>query len=93
MIPFAESCGFRQFVPFKLYPLCLTNFVIAASNSKLSLFCIYVGKGTAPENDLKELGLSSAVIKLLCATVPRGTCHTVLHDAFLTDVKCAEQLL
>jgi hypothetical protein len=54
---------------------------------------MYVGKGTVPENDQKELGLGGAVIKLLCATVAGDGCHVIYNDRFFTSVKCAEYLL
>jgi hypothetical protein len=66
MFPFAGRCGFRQFVPSKPNPLGVKNFVLAASNSMVSDFCMYVGKETVPENDLKELGLGGTVKAALC---------------------------
>jgi hypothetical protein len=63
MIPFAVRCGFRQFVPFKVNPLRLKNLFPAASNIVLLDFCLYVRKGKASENDLKELESGSAAIR------------------------------
>jgi hypothetical protein len=58
----------------------------------VSDICICVGKGKLPKNDLKELGLGSAVMEVLCATVPGGGCH-VCNDRFLTCLKCAKYLV
>jgi hypothetical protein len=57
----------------------------------VSDFCVYVGKGTVAENDIKELGLGYAGIKLLCASVHRDDGYHVIHsDRFITCMKCAE---
>jgi hypothetical protein len=56
----------------------------------ISYFYINVGKQTAPENYLKELGLGTVVTKLLCATASRNGCNAICSDRFLTSVKCAE---
>jgi hypothetical protein len=93
---FAGSSGFsfRQFVPLKLNLLCPKNFVLAASNSMVSDFRLYVGKVTDnTENDFKQLGLGTAVIELFCVTASGDGCHIMCDDRFLTSVKCAGYLL
>jgi hypothetical protein len=61
-----------RFVPLRLSLLCLKNFVLAAMIvcRQTSVYA-YIGKGTVPENDIKELGLNNAVTKVLFATVSR----------------------
>jgi hypothetical protein len=88
MIPLAGRCSFRQFVPSKPNPLGLKNFVLAANDGMLLDFCMYVDKGTVPENDIKERGLGGGVVKLFCATVPKDGCHVIYSDRFFTSVKC-----
>lgn len=71
---------------------CLKNMVLAASNSMVSYVRIYVVKETVPESDVREQGLGSAVIKLVCATVTRYGCHVICIDRLLSSVKCADYL-
>jgi hypothetical protein len=41
-IPFSGICGFKQFVPFRLNPSRLKNFILAASNSTGSNFFVHM---------------------------------------------------
>jgi hypothetical protein len=91
MIPFAGSCVFMQFSFLRFSLLCVKDFVLAASYSTVMYICISVDKGTVPENDLREQGLGSAVIKLVCASVPRYGYHGTCIDRFLISVKCAQE--
>ncbi|XP_046988095.1 uncharacterized protein LOC124593790 [Schistocerca americana] len=62
MIPFSGRCGFTQYVPSKPNPLGLKKFILASNDRLLQDFCIYVGKGTVPEDDLKTLSLKMALM-------------------------------
>jgi hypothetical protein len=83
---------------------CIKNFITGANNSMVSDLYIFVGKGTTPENDTKGLGLGSAVITLLCSTVPRDglslvvinfsqlqMCTTLPKEKHVLDRYCYEK--
>ncbi|XP_046998421.1 uncharacterized protein LOC124613749 [Schistocerca americana] len=93
MTPFSGRCGFTQYVLSKPNPLGLKNFILASNDGLLWDFCIYVGKGNVPEDDLKTLGLVGAVVKLLSLTLPQDGSHVIYTDRFFTSVTSAEMLL
>ncbi|XP_046399949.1 uncharacterized protein LOC124166462 [Ischnura elegans] len=92
MVPFSGRCLFRQYVPSKPNPLGLKCFVLAASDGLVLDFHMYTGKGTVPENDLKEMGLGSSVVKLLTQSVPQDGRHCVYTDRFFTSIKSIKYL-
>ncbi|XP_047115691.1 piggyBac transposable element-derived protein 3-like [Schistocerca piceifrons] len=93
MTPSSGRCGFTQYVLSNPNPLGLKNFILASNDGLLLDFCIFVGKGNVPEDDLKTLGLGGAVVKLLSLTLPQDGSHVIYIDRFFTSVTSAEMLL
>ncbi|XP_046391655.1 piggyBac transposable element-derived protein 2-like [Ischnura elegans] len=84
MISFTGRCPNRQYVPNKPHPVGLKNFVLAERDGLVLDFHIYVGKGTIPDKDMRELGLGAGIVKLLTRTIS----HSIIYcDHFFTSEK------
>lgn len=91
MIPFSGRCLFRQYVPSKPNPLGLKVFVLASNDGLVLDFKIYQGKGTIPEEIMKEFGLGAGIVKILTENLEAES--VIYTDRFFTSVKCADYLL
>ncbi|XP_049764452.1 piggyBac transposable element-derived protein 3-like [Schistocerca cancellata] len=92
MIPFTGKCKMRTYVPSKLNPLGLKNFILASSDGLVLDFPIYTGKGTIPGSDQKEHGLGAGILKLLARTIPNDYNHVIYSDRFFTSSKSIQLL-
>lgn len=93
MVPFSGRCPYRQYVPSKPNPLGLKNFVMASADGLVLDFLIYVGKGTVPDDDMKQLGLGASVVKRLVETGKMCEPTFVFTDRYFTGIKLADYLL
>ncbi|XP_046982234.1 piggyBac transposable element-derived protein 3-like [Schistocerca americana] len=93
MVPFSGKCGFVTYVPSKPNPLGLKCFVLAAPDGLVLDFMFHAGSGTVSAEDMKEYGLSAAVVKMMTESVPRDNQHCVYTDRFFTSVKSVDMLL
>ncbi|XP_046391213.1 piggyBac transposable element-derived protein 2-like [Ischnura elegans] len=90
MISFTGRCPNRQYVPNKPHPVGLKNFVLAERDGLVLDFHIYVGKGTIPDKDMRELGLGAGIVKLLTRTIS----HSIIYcDRFFTSEKLGDYLV
>jgi hypothetical protein len=95
MIPFAGWCGFRHFGPSNPNPLGPKTFFLATNDGTVLDLCVYkkLVQGST-QNDISELELGGAVVKVLCATVPKDGFDVIyIVIDFFTSVKCSEFLV
>ncbi|XP_040075589.1 piggyBac transposable element-derived protein 1-like [Ixodes scapularis] len=74
-------------VQSKPNPVGLKNFVLAASDSLVLDFPIYIGKRTVSEADVEELDLGGGVVKGLVKTTNRDEPTFLLTDKYFPGVK------
>ncbi|KAH9370270.1 hypothetical protein HPB48_007393 [Haemaphysalis longicornis] len=82
-VPHAAVC------PEQTEPCCAEEVCVAASYGLVLDFAIHVGKGTAPNSELKKLGLGGAVGKKLTETVNRHDVTFLFTDRYFMGINVA----
>lgn len=91
MIPFAGTCGIKQYVPNKPNPVGLKVFVLANPNGIVCDFRVYQGNTTFPSESSQGFSLGESAILYLSRSLVPG--HVMYMDRYFTTVKLADSLL
>jgi hypothetical protein len=91
MIPFAESCGIKQYCPNKINPVGLKAFVLSNTDGLVVDFTVYQGYTTYPELEKSGFTLrEKAVLSLADSLVPG---HIIFFDRYFSTVRLANELI
>lgn len=91
MIPFTGNMSAKQFVRGKPNPWGIKNFVVCSKDGIAYDFLLYHGKSTKVDPEMKDLGVSAAVVLKLCEHIEKKG-HVLYFDNYFNSYNLLQVL-